>query len=199
MSGPVTSLETRHYGCSAHPPCATISIPGSVRRNIAVSLSCLFLSSAIFFVLPGPAFTAGILTRSTSSSSATKPDQASAVCPSKDFDGFLSTFSERADVQKRYTHLPLQYGEYADIAGNRIKWRRIKMMKDIPQFIPETGLVLRSKSQRADKDLSFKIENVAQQRLREVVIFLEDGGYNLRYYFGLMEDCWYLYAIKNAF
>jgi hypothetical protein len=48
------------------------------------------------------------------------------ACPSRVFDEFLSAFSERADLQQRYTHVPLQYGDYADIAGNRIKWRHIK-------------------------------------------------------------------------
>jgi hypothetical protein len=72
-------------------------------------------------------------------------------------------------------------------------------MKDIPQFIRETGLVFRSKSQRADKKLELKIESGANEQLREALIFQEDGGYKIRYYFHLAKDCWYLYAIKDAY
>jgi hypothetical protein len=74
-----------------------------------------------------------------------------------------------------------------------------KKMKDIPQFIRETGLVFRSKSQRADKKLELKIESGSDEQHREAVIFLDGGGYNLRYYFYLAKDCWHLYAIKDAF
>jgi hypothetical protein len=153
------------------------------------------------FLALAPALAEGIPSRSTPSSSATKPDltKLEVACPSNAFDEFLSAFSEHADLQQRYTRLPLQYGEYADLAGNRIEWRRIKKMKDIPQFVRESGLVFRSKSQRADKMLVLKIENGADERLREAVIFLEGGGYNLRYYFHLADDCWHLYAIKDAF
>jgi len=64
-------------------------------------------------------------------------------------------------------------------------------MRDIPQFIPETGMVLRSESQRADKGLNLKIENGDREQLREVAILFKGGG-DIRYYFNLMDDCWYL-------
>src|ERR1700676_4598942 len=85
------------------------------------------------FLALAPALAEGISSRSTPSSSATKPDlpKLEVACPSNAFDEFLSAFSEHADLQQRYTRLPLQYGEYADLAGNRIEWRRIKKMKDI--------------------------------------------------------------------
>jgi hypothetical protein len=163
------------------------------RRSWAIGL--------LFFLALAPALAAGIPSRSTPSSSVTKPGliKPEVVCPSNVFDEFLSAFSEHADLQRRYTRLPLQYGEYADLAGNRIEWRHIQKMKDIPQFVRETGLVFRSKSQRADKGLDLKIESGVDERLRETLIFQADGGYKIRYYFYLAEDCWHLYAIKNAY
>ena len=163
------------------------------RRSWAIAL--LFLPALT------PALAEGIPSRPTPRSSATKlgPSKLEVACPSTVFDEFLSAFAENADLQQRYTRLPLQYGEYADLAGNRIEWRRIKKMKDIPQFVRETGLVFRSKSQRADKGLNLKIESGADERRRETLIFQADGGYKIRYYFYLAEDCWYLYAIKDAY
>jgi len=77
----------------------------------------------LFLVLLAPAFAAETGSRPTPSLRVTKLDQTNlgVPYPSEDFDRFLSAFSERADIQKRYTHLPLQYGEYADISGNRIE------------------------------------------------------------------------------
>jgi hypothetical protein len=181
----------------AIPPYGLVRNTGYVTREIVVLVSRMFPLGILFLVLLAPAFAAETSARPTPSSSATKLDQTS-LCPSKDFEEFLSAFSERADIQKRYTHLPLQYGEYADISGNRIKWRRIRRMTDIPQFIHETGMVLRSKSQRADKGLNLRIENGDREQLREAAVLFEGGG-DIRYYFDLMKDCWYLYAIKDEF
>src|SRR5882757_879364 len=141
------------------------------RRSWAIAL--------LFLLALTPALAEGVPSRSTPSSTATKPgpSKLEVVCPSTVFDEFLSAFAESADLQQRYTILPLQYGEYADLAGNRIEWRRIKKMKDIQQFVRETGLVFRSKSQREDKKLNLKIESGADERHREAVIFLEGGGY----------------------
>jgi hypothetical protein len=163
------------------------------RRSCAIGL--------LFFLALAPALAEGIPSRSTPSSSVTNPgpSKLKVACPSTVFDEFLSAFAESADLQQRYTVLPLRYGEYADLAGNRIEWRRIRKMKDLQQFVRKTGLVFRSKSQREEKRLKLKIEGGADERHREAVIFLEGGGYNLRYYFYLAEDCWHLHAIKQAF
>jgi hypothetical protein len=182
------------------PPCALFRNTGFVTRKFVVLISRLFPVAILFLALLAPALAAETRARPTASSSATKLDQTNfnVACPSKDFDRFLPAFSERADIQTRYTHLPLQYGEYADISGNRIRWRRIRRMREIPQFIPETGMVLRSESQRADKGLSLSIENGDREQLREAAMLFEGGG-DIRYHFTLMEDCWYLYAIKDEF
>jgi hypothetical protein len=174
------------------------SNPSAKERNNERLVAAL----ATFMLLGyAPALAEGVPSQTTPSSSTTKSDQTGleVACPSRVFDEFLSAFSERVEVQQRYTRLPLQYGDYADLTGNRIKWRRIKKMKDIPTFVRETGLVFRSDSQRADKKLNLRIESGPDERHREAVIFLDGGGYNLRYYFELPDDCWYLYAIKDAY
>jgi hypothetical protein len=129
----------------------------------------------------------------------TKPDVA---CPSQDFNEFLPAFSESADLQRRYTFLPLQYGDYVTMPGSAIKWRKIKKIEDIPYFNRETQLVFRNKDQRAEKNLDVNIEHRSDDRLNEVVIFGKgDGyfGYAVRYYFNFQKDgCWHLYAVKNG-
>jgi hypothetical protein len=38
------------------------------------------------------------------------------ACPSPDFSKFLHAFSNRADVQRQFTKLPLEYGQVATAA-----------------------------------------------------------------------------------
>jgi hypothetical protein len=124
------------------------------------------------------------------------------ACPSQDFNEFLAAFSESADLQRRYTLLPLQYGEYETVAGTPTKWRKIKKIEDIPEFNAETGLVLRNSVQRSGKQLDLNIERRADGRLNDVIIFEKEHGYNgyaMRYYFNFQKDgCWHLYAIKDG-
>jgi hypothetical protein len=128
--------------------------------------------------------------------------QPSVACPSQDFNEFLAAFSERADLQRRYTLPPLQYGEYETVAGTPTKWRKIRKIEDIPEFNAETGLVLRNNVQRSEKHLDLNIERRSDDRLNDVIIFQEEHGYNgyaMRYYFNFQKDgCWYLYAIKDG-
>lgn len=164
-------------------------------RALLMRPAGVFRLNIPFFLFWVTAFAAAIPAQPALSANTSKSD---VVCPSKDFEGFLSVFSEHAPTQRRYTRLPLQYGEYADLVGSRIKWRRIRRIEAVPQFNPDTRLVIRSRSEREEKHLALKIEGGDGERLREAAVLFEGGG-DVRYYFALMPDCWYLYAIKNAF
>jgi hypothetical protein len=74
-------------------------------------------------------------------------------------------------------------------------------LEDVPEFNGETGLVLRNKVQRSEKDLDVNIEHRSGDRLREVIIFQKEHGYDgyvRRYYFAFTKaGCWFLYALKG--
>jgi hypothetical protein len=143
-----------------------------------VALVLLALAPAVFQASPAQA---------ASDANVTRP---SVACPSQDFRDFLAAFSERADLQRRYTSLPLEYGEATE-PGGPIKWRKIKKIEDIPYFNAETQLLFRNNVQRSEKNLDVNIEHRPDDRLNEVVIF-EKGhgyyGYVVRYYFNFQKD-----------
>src|SRR5262249_31512014 len=41
----------------------------------------------------------------------TQTTKASVACPSQDFSKFMQSFSDSAEVQRRFTSLPLEYGQ----------------------------------------------------------------------------------------
>jgi hypothetical protein len=167
------------------------------------SASCMAFLLALGLFAFGPALTdtaTGAPANSPAGSATEK-----VTCPSQKFTDFLAAFSERADLQRRYTLLPLQYGQASE-PGGPIKWRKIKIIEEIPYFIAETQLLFRNSVQRSEKGLDVNIEPRPDPRLNEVVIFQksQDGydgydGYSVRYYFSFqMDRCWYLYAIQTG-
>jgi hypothetical protein len=129
-----------------------------------VALVLLALAQAVVKATPAQA---------ASEANVTKP---SVACPSQNFNEFLAAFSESADLQRRYTFLPLQYGDYVAMPGSAIKWRKIKKIEDIPYFDPETQLVFRNNDQRAEKNLDVNIEHQSDGELNEVVILKKSTG-----------------------
>jgi hypothetical protein len=79
-----------------------------------------------------------------------------AACPSRDFAAFLSTFSEQANVQRRFTLLPLKFREYDD--DLKLKTRVISSFEAIPTFSAEFGgAVFGNSRQRRSQKLKIEI------------------------------------------
>jgi hypothetical protein len=171
--------------------------PSRARRIGQISARLLIV--ALILLALAPAVVQASPAQAASEANAAKP---SVACPSQDFNEFMAAFSESVDLQRRYTLLPLQYGDYVAMPGSAIKWRKIKKIEDIPYFDPDTQLLFRNNDQRAEKNLDVNIEHQSDGQLNEVVIFQKEagyGGYAVRYYFYFAKDrCWHLYAVKHG-
>jgi hypothetical protein len=85
-----------------------------------------------------------------------------ATCPSEDFTEFLRAFAESADVQRRFTHLPLIYGKLdLDEDPPEFTKRKIKSFDEIPTRDPAEGIIFPNKNARLEGNYSFVTKNGA--------------------------------------
>jgi hypothetical protein len=141
------------------------------------------------------------------------PAQSSAQnvsCPSQNFGEFILAFAERAELQRRFTHLPLRYGEYDD--DFELIRRDITAFDQIPTR-SEEGLVFPSKNDQSEgkysiamsggDDEAFGVQAKAPPSLdpgaRRVVVqvYISGTGVQFYYHFRKNSDCWYLYSIND--
>ena len=81
-----------------------------------------------------------------------------AACPSQDFTAFFRVFSVRADLQRKYTRLPLEYGVVdMDSANVSFKTRAIRKFEDIPQYRPENGAIFPTAAEIEEDKLEIRI------------------------------------------
>jgi hypothetical protein len=162
---------------------------------------------AVLFLLVGSAFAAP-----ESAPPKVEVPTPSIACPSQEFTKFLQTFSDSANVQRRFTRLPLEYGE-VDLAflgtAQEYSRRMIGTFEKIPTFDRQNGgTIFPSKSKRTREHLLIKELN----GLREdpeypeesrspddavVVLFIEDTGFHIYFRFARFEGCWFLHAIHD--
>lgn len=141
----------------------------------------------------------------------------SAACPSQDFAAFLRVFSMRADVQRKYTRLPLEYGVVdMDSADIDFKTRAIGTFEDIPQYRPENGAIFPTTAEmeedRGEGKLEVRIatkKNSASSKNAppETIItrsdrataslYLGETNFQVHYRFKRDAGCWFLFGISD--
>ena len=153
-------------------------------------------------------------------SSKASAQKASAKCPSQDFGRFMDSFADSPNVQRRFTRLPLEYGQVigqvvAPVESGDPETAREFALQTIETFdkIPlydrrEGGRIFPSRSKRNREDLV-----ILQERgMREnpefpderdspdddvVLMFTGSAGYGVYFRFSRSTSCWFLEAIHD--
>jgi hypothetical protein len=137
-------------------------------------------------------------------SEATKPNIA---CPARDFGKFLEAFSDSADVQRRFTSLPLEFG-LAD-PGNPAQEYTRRMIGAFEKIPGQSGgRIFPSKSQRTrghvlmnDMTGEAEVPEYPEERRspddRVVKLSMAETGFHIYYRFAQSEGCWFLRAIHD--
>jgi hypothetical protein len=134
------------------------------------------------------------------------------TCPAPDFSKFLHVFSNRADMQRQFTKLPLEYGQ---VDPNAIGTDRevyslqtIKEFEKIPSFdIRSGGTIIPNERRRMKEHERLVVERVSEdpefpseRNARDDMVarlFIDDTGFHIYYRFQWIDGCWFLRAIHN--
>jgi hypothetical protein len=136
------------------------------------------------------------------------------VCPSPDFGKFLHAFSSRADVQRQFTKLPLEYGQVdTDAIGAEGEYRRrtIQEFEKIPSFdIQSGGTIIPNEPHRMKKHERLVVQPKkgepedpqypGERKARDdmvAMLFIDDTGFHIYYRFQWTDGCWFLRAIHD--
>jgi hypothetical protein len=138
--------------------------------------------------------------------------KASVACPSQDFSKFMQVFSDSADVQRRFTWLPLEYGQ-VDVGAlgtsQEYTRRMIGTFEKIPTLDRQSGgAIFPNKSKRTRghllmKEVTGKPESPEYPEERRspddrvVMLSIADTGFHIYYRFTKSEGCWFLHAIHD--
>ena len=110
-------------------------------------------------------------------------------CIGSNFSEFFEVFSEDVAVQKRFTKFPLRKMMLVDAEPEpKQQIRYISSDKISYPIIPPS-------EKRKKEGLTFKTEN-GDKRNKKVVLFKEDTGYQVVYFFK-KSDCWNLVKIED--
>ena len=138
--------------------------------------------------------------------------KANVACPSQDFSKFMQAFSDSADVQRRFTSLPLEYGRLDTGAlGTPQEYtpRTIETFERIPTLDRQSGgTIFPSKSKRTRghllmKEVTGKPEGPEYPNERRspddriIMLSIADTGFHIYYRFTKSEGCWFLHAIHD--
>ncbi len=134
------------------------------------------------------------------------------ACPSLHFSKFLHAFSNRADVQRQFTKLPLEYGQVdPDAIGTDREAYRLRTIEDfekIPSFdIRSGGTIMPNERrmmkkherlvvERTPEDPEYPRERKAQDDM-VARLFIDDTGFHIYYRFQWTNGCWFLRAIHD--
>jgi hypothetical protein len=135
------------------------------------------------------------------------------ACPSREFSRFLRAFSNSAEVQQKFTKLPLEYGQFdATALGTEQDYERrtIKSFEKIPSFDSHNGgIVIPSESQRKGErellvveargrreDPEYPLERKSRDDM-VARLFVDDTGFHIYYRFQWVDGCWFLRAIHD--
>ena len=155
-----------------------------------------------------------------SESSKASAQKASAKCPSQDFGRFMDSFADSPNVQRRFTRLPLEYGQVIEQVvapvesgdpeqAREFALQTIEAFDKIPLFDRrEGGRIFPSRSKRNREDLV-----ILQERgMREnpefpderdspdddvVLMFTGSAGHGVYFRFSRSVNCWFLEAIHD--
>jgi hypothetical protein len=127
-------------------------------------------------------------------------------CPSQEFPAFLDAFGESVEVQRGYTHIPLEYGQFnaglvgTPREGEAMATRTINSFDAIPiSDGKDGGRILRSKAKRQQRGLKIKVEadRDEDQNTKTVTVLLPHTGFHLEYQFASTGSCWELVRIVD--
>src|ERR1044072_340037 len=143
----------------------------------------------------------------------------SIACPSQDFTAFFRVFSMRADVQRKYTRLPLEYGVVdmdAETDDGSFKTRAIAKFEDIPQYRPVNGAIFPTAAEMEEDSGEGKLEvRIATKKNSasgknappETIItrsdrataslYLGETNFQVHYRFKKDAGCWFLFGISD--
>jgi hypothetical protein len=145
-------------------------------------------------------------------------DAANGACPSADFAGFLHAFSQRAALQKRYTHFPLEFGledlSHLNDADEGYKKSTVYSFEKIPNYDPDSGTVFPTQTRIEKYGLKIEIITIKNSKTskdknvfpEEIIdnpasvtaeVTLPDSGVLVFYRFRKVKGCWFLYAISD--
>lgn len=163
------------------------------------------------FFLVAPSRWSAALDRDNQTSPAVS--RASPICPSRDFRIFFKAFSSRSDVQRNFTHFPLEHGMLnidALDTDDEFKTRLIEKFEEVPQL--RDGLIFPGEKEKKKSGFREKIitrENfkprpdddpedvINDSESATVMLFLPDTGFRIYYRFRRDSRCWFLYGISD--
>jgi hypothetical protein len=134
------------------------------------------------------------------------------ACPSPDFSKFLHAFSNRADLQRQFTTLPLEYGQLdPDAIGagrEEYRLRTIEQFEKIPSFdVRSGGTIMPNERRRTKEHERLVVERTPEDpeypRERQAPddmvarLFIDDTGFHIYYRFQRADGCWFLRAIHD--
>ena len=138
--------------------------------------------------------------------------KASVACPSQDFGKFMQAFSESADLQRRFTSLPLEYGQLDTSAlGTPQEYipRMIETFEKIPTLDRQSGGTIFPGKNRRTRDHLLMKEVTGKPESPEypnehrspgdriIMVSIADTGFHIYYRFMKSEGCWFLHAIHD--
>ena len=149
----------------------------------------------------------------TASTSKSGSPKANARCPAQDFGRFLDLFSDNPNLQRRFTRLPLEFGEVIDPGypepSREFSVRMIESFDKIPLLDRgDGGRIFPSRTKRNRDDLVI----VRERGMREkpefpderdeaddevVLLFVGNMGFGVYFRFSRDGNCWFLQAIHN--
>lgn len=141
------------------------------------------------------------------------PSKESAACPSQDFTTFFRAFSVRAELQRKYTRLPFEYG-VIDMDADEIefKTRMISKFEDIPQYRPENGAIFPTAAEIEADKLEIRIttkknsvsgRNVPPEKIitssdrATASLYLPETNFQVHYRFRRAAGCWFLFGLSD--
>jgi hypothetical protein len=166
-------------------------------------LLCLFSGPAL-------AETKGASQTKSESGDTTKDRSA---CPSREFAAFFQAFSRQAELQRRYTRLPLQHGILdIDVTPDVFRKKMIGRFEEIPQYNKQTMAIFPSAARIKAEKLEIEIRTSKSPKPHKgappestvenpnnavALLYLPDTGFQVYYRFRRAAGCWFLIGISD--
>ena len=112
-------------------------------------------------------------------------------CPATDFRDFVSLFTEREDIQRKFVNIPLRKLTLDhDAVPEPTPFVRTLDFKEVAfPVIPNAAA-------RGEKSLSIRFDKVLDSEA-QISLFVEDSDYLVSYIFGKAGSCWRLMRVED--
>jgi hypothetical protein len=130
------------------------------------------------------------------------------ACPAQSFSAFIDAFAESAELQRRYTRIPLEHGRLdLDMAirqgaseDQAFTTRTIHSFDEIP-FLDrkDGGRIFPSRKKRLKKHFEIRMEPDDERHSNHVIaaIYIPDTGVWVQFRFMKTENCWNLAVVDD--